>query len=99
MVVAVGARRVGEVTNACRSYDGPVSRKTRALTPAEVGQLSALLRQADLFGRVSAGSDHRGIDLPLITLTADVDGRSAMWSAFEILTSRKRVLGSAYLTG
>jgi len=80
--VAVNDRAQGDLTNACRDYDGPVRRTTRKLQPGELGQLRALLRQADLFGRVSEGTDHRGIDLPLITLKVTADGRSAEMVCF-----------------
>src|SRR5688572_2810267 len=76
MTITVAASGVGELTNVCRVYDGPLRRKTRRLTGREVGELRALLRQADVFGKVSEGTDQRGIDLPLITLKVVADGRT-----------------------
>src|SRR5438477_588097 len=95
--VAINDRAQGDLVNSCRDYDGPVKRATRMLRPGEIGQLRALLRQADLFGRVSEGTDHRGIDLPLITLKVTADGRSAdmvcfMNPDFQREGPRKRLL-------
>jgi len=80
-VTATGPTQA-ELVNACRDYDGPVRRTARKLLPAEIGTLRALLRQADLFSKVSEGTDHRGIDLPLITLKVTADGRSAEMVCF-----------------
>ena len=80
--VTVKGPAQAELVNACRDYDGPVRRTVRKFLPGELGTLRALLRQADLFSKVSEGTDHRGIDLPLITLKVTADGRSAEMVCF-----------------
>jgi hypothetical protein len=95
--IVVSETAEGAVANACHVYDGPVRRKNRTLQAGEIRQLRALLRQADLFGKMSEGTDHRGIDLPLITLKATADGRTTevvcyMNPAFQREGHRKRLL-------
>jgi len=80
--MTVDERGEGEVRNACRDYDGPLTRATRRLSPEDVEELRPLLRAADLFGAVSEGTDHRGLDLPLITLTVAADGRTTEMVCF-----------------
>jgi hypothetical protein len=97
MSVTVDGRGLGSVANACSSYNGPIGREAKRLLPAEVSNLRVLLRDADLFGKVAPGTDHRGIDLSLITLQARTEGREVevvcyMNEDFEREGARKRLL-------
>jgi hypothetical protein len=74
--VTVDERAQGKIRNACRTGAGPVALKEWTLRSADVDRLRRLVRQADLFGKVSEGHDARGIDLALVTLRAAAEGQT-----------------------
>jgi hypothetical protein len=77
--VTVDDRGKGTARSQCRYEEAPSPKPIEStLTPAEVDHLRALLRGADLYSGQSWGYDTRGLDGPLITLTASDRERVTM---------------------
>ena len=77
--VTVDDRGKGTARSQCRYEEAPSPKPIEStLTPAEVDRLRALLRGADLYSGQLWGHDTRGLDGPLITLTASDRERVTM---------------------
>jgi hypothetical protein len=74
--IAVDERGRGTARSECRHAEAPSPKPSEgALTPAEVEELRGLLRGAELYSGQLWGHDARGLDLPLVTLTASDQDR------------------------
>jgi hypothetical protein len=79
LAIAVDAKGVGTQDVSCRSDEGkPLFRRKQGLPPGDITRLRGLLRDAELFQGQFWGSDLRGYDGPLVTLTVHDDSRVAV---------------------
>ncbi len=77
--IAVDERGKGTARSECRHEETSAPKPSEgALTPAEVDELRRLLRGAELFSGQLWGHDTRGLDGPLVTLTASDRERVTM---------------------
>jgi hypothetical protein len=79
LAISVDAKNVGTQEVSCRSDEGrPLFRLHDGLRAEEIARLRGLLRDAELFQGQFWGSDFRGYDAPLVTLTVHDDSRVAV---------------------
>jgi hypothetical protein len=74
--VVVDERGDGVGSGGCGTKGQPIAKPQRQLSSAEVGELRGVLRDAGLFEGQFWGTDQRGIDLALVTISVNAGSRA-----------------------